>query len=260
MTEHRWNRLTAPELRDLALRDAVVLLPVGSTEQHGAHLPTGVDDFLAAEVCRRAAVAAAPLPVVVAPSVSCGLAEHHMPFGGTLTLSLPTFHALLRDICGSILRAGFRRILLVNGHGGNVTALHALVNELTVELQAPIAVTSYFTAGREVIANTLETQRHLMHACEGETSMALAAFPDLVRTEKWPAPWDRPSPSRPRTLHRSTAPSPSTPSRRPAPPVMPAPPRRPRGNASWRAAPAPWPSCSPRASGAEPTRAPSTGP
>lgn len=184
MTEHRWNRLTAPELRDLALRDAVVLLPVGSTEQHGAHLPTGVDDFLAAEMCRRAAVAAAPLPVVVAPSVSCGLAEHHMPFGGTLTLSLPTFHALLRDMCGSILRAGFRRILLVNGHGGNVTALHALVNELTVELQAPIAVTSYFTAGREVIADTLETQRHLMHACEGETSMALAAFPDLVRWEK----------------------------------------------------------------------------
>ncbi|MGX1849926.1 creatininase family protein [Streptomyces sp. NPDC055299] len=184
MTEHRWNRLTAPDLRDLALRDAVVLLPVGSTEQHGAHLPTGVDDFLAAEVCRRAAVAAAPLPVVVAPSVSCGLAEHHMPFGGTLTLSLPTFHALLRDMCRSILRAGFRRILLVNGHGGNVTALHALVNELTVELQAPIAVTSYFTAGREVIADTLETQRHLMHACEGETSMALAAFPDLVHTEE----------------------------------------------------------------------------
>ncbi|WP_303657111.1 creatininase family protein [Streptantibioticus ferralitis] len=49
---------------------------------------------------------------------------------------------------------------------------------------APIAVTSYFTAGREVIADTLETQRHLMHACEGETSMALAAFPDLVRTEQ----------------------------------------------------------------------------
>lgn len=182
MTENRWNRLTAPELCDLARRDAVVLLPVGSTEQHGEHLPSGVDDFLAAEVCRRAA-AVAPVPAVVAPSVWCGLAEHHMPFGGTLTLSLPTLHALLRDVCRSILRAGFQHILIVNGHGGNVTALNALVNELTVELGSPIAVTSYFTAGRAVISGALETQRHLMHACEGETSMALAAFPALVRTE-----------------------------------------------------------------------------
>ncbi|MGW7351660.1 creatininase family protein [Streptomyces sp. NPDC054784] len=181
--EHRWNRLTAPELRALARRDAVVLLPVGSTEQHGEHLPTGVDDFLAAEVCRRAAALAAPTPVVVAPLIRCGLAEHHMAFGGTLTLSLSTLHALLRDVCRSILRAGFRHVLIVNGHGGNVTALNALVTELTAELAAPIAVTSYFTAGREVIADMLEAQPYLMHACEGETSMALAAFPALVRTE-----------------------------------------------------------------------------
>lgn len=187
MTEHRWNHLTAPELRDLAERDAVVLVPVGSTEQHGRHLPTGVDDFLAAQVCRRAAEAAWPaVPVVVTPSVWCGLAEHHMAFGGTITLSLPTLHALLRDVCRSVLRAGFRRVLLVNGHGGNVTALDALVGELTAELAAPIAVTSYFTVGRAVIARALQGQEHLMHACEGETSMALAAFPDLVRARELP--------------------------------------------------------------------------
>ncbi|GHK05075.1 hypothetical protein SY2F82_68720 [Streptomyces sp. Y2F8-2] len=58
MSEVQWNRLTAGQLRDLAARGAVVLLPVGATEQHGPHLPTGVDDFLAAEVCRRAAVPA----------------------------------------------------------------------------------------------------------------------------------------------------------------------------------------------------------
>ncbi|SER34953.1 creatinine amidohydrolase [Lentzea xinjiangensis] len=187
MSEYRWNRLTAPELRDLAARNAIVLLPVGSTEQHGAHLPTGVDDFLAAEVClRAAAVASERVPVVVAPSTWCGLAEHHMAFGGTLTLSLSTLHALLRDLCRSVLRAGFRRILLVNGHGGNATALHALATELTAELGTVIAVTSYFTAGAAVLASTLETQRQLMHACEGETSMMLAAFPELVRQELVP--------------------------------------------------------------------------
>ncbi|MEV5607459.1 creatininase family protein [Streptomyces sp. NPDC052225] len=184
MSEVLWNHLTAAQLRALAARDAVVLLPIGATEQHGPHLPTGVDDFLAAEVCRRAAVTASKqTPVVVTPSIPTGLSEHHMPFGGTLTLTLPTLHALLRDICRSVLRAGFSRILIVNGHGGNMTALNALVTELTAELVTPIAVASYFGAGREVIRSTLETQDGLMHACEGETSMMMAALPWLVRDE-----------------------------------------------------------------------------
>ncbi|MFD6534591.1 creatininase family protein [Streptomyces sp. NPDC060184] len=184
MSEVQWNRLTAAELRALAARDAVVLLPVGATEQHGPHLPTGVDDLLAAEVCRRAAVLAAEeTGVVVAPSVPTGLSEHHMPFGGTLTLSLPTLHALLRDLCRSMVRVGFSRILIVNGHGGNMTALNALTTELTAELATPIAFASYFGAGRQAVRDTLETQDGLMHACEGETSMMMAAFPELIRTE-----------------------------------------------------------------------------
>ncbi|MEW2489904.1 creatininase family protein [Streptomyces sp. NPDC048411] len=184
MNEVQWNRLTAAQLRDLAAREAVVLLPVGATEQHGPHLPTGVDDFLAAEVCRRAAeLASEHIGVVVTPSVPTGLSEHHMAFGGTLTLSLPTLHALLRDICRSVIRAGFSRILIVNGHGGNMTALHALTTELTAELATPIAFASYFGAGRDVVRETLETQDGLMHACEGETSMMMAAHPELIRDE-----------------------------------------------------------------------------
>ena len=70
MSEVLWNRLTAAELRALAARDAVVLLPIGATEQHGPHLPTGVDDFLAAEVCRRAAVLAADLVASEATYIS----------------------------------------------------------------------------------------------------------------------------------------------------------------------------------------------
>ncbi|MER7930713.1 creatininase family protein [Streptomyces sp. NPDC096057] len=184
MSEVLWNRLTVTELRALAARNTVVLLPVGATEQHGHHLPTGVDDLLAAEVCRRAAVLAAEhTGVVVAPSISVGLSEHHMSFGGTLTLSLPTLHALLRDVCRSMIRVGFSRILIVNGHGGNMTALNALTTELTAELATPIAFASYFGVGREVVRDTLETQDGLMHACEGETSMMMAAHPELIRTE-----------------------------------------------------------------------------
>ncbi|MCD6072349.1 MAG: creatininase, partial [Microvirga sp.] len=151
MTQVLWQHLTAAELRDRAGLEAIVLLPVASTEQHGPHLATGVDDVLCSEVCRRAALklAGQNVPVVVAPTIGIGLAEHHMAFGGSLTLTFPTYHALLRDLCGSILRAGFSKILIVNGHGGNMSALNALTVELTRELKAPIATTSYWLLADE---------------------------------------------------------------------------------------------------------------
>ncbi|MGW4774239.1 creatininase family protein [Nocardia sp. NPDC004278] len=188
MSEIHWNRMTAPTLRQRAAQGAPVLLPVGSTEQHGPHLPTGVDDFLSAEACRRAAaiMVANNRPVVVAPSLWCGLAQHHMEFGGTFTLTLATYHLLLRDLCQSVLTAGFTKILVVNGHGGNVTALNALSNELSEELSATIAVTSYFTAAQTRTAEVLDTQDTLMHACEGETSMMMAIAPELVDLTQLP--------------------------------------------------------------------------
>ncbi|MFC3229642.1 creatininase family protein [Marinibaculum pumilum] len=180
-----WNRLTAPELRLLAEEDAIVLLPVGSTEQHGPHLPTGVDHFLATEVCRRAALTVGTeRPAVVAPGLWCGLADHHLAFGGTFTLSLGTYHAVLRDLCRSILGAGFSRLVIVNGHGGNVMGLAAIATELTRELQAPIATTSYFLEAGGGAARIMQDQDDLMHAGEGETAMIMAIAPDLVRGDR----------------------------------------------------------------------------
>jgi creatinine amidohydrolase len=181
MVEICWNRLGAEALRDLAARDAVVLLPVGSTEQHGPHLPTGVDDMLVTAVCHRTARLMAPgAPVVVTPTVWCGLADHHVPFGGTFSLSLSTFHALLRDLCRSIFAAGFGKLVLVNGHAGNITGLAAVAAEITRELNAQIATATYFMLARDEIAALLEHQTGLMHACEAETSMMMAVFPELV--------------------------------------------------------------------------------
>jgi creatinine amidohydrolase len=146
MTEVFWNRLTAAELRARAAENAIVLLPVASTEQHGPQLATGVDTFLATEGCRRIAnLVAAKRPIVVAPTVWMGLAEHHIEFGGSFTLSLPTYHALLRDLCLSIARAGFVRILIVNGHGGNIAALTALTTDLAKEVKVPVAMTTLYS-------------------------------------------------------------------------------------------------------------------
>ena len=139
MIEVLWNRMTAAEITAAAASDAIVLLPAASTEQHGPHLTTGVDTFLGQEGCRRLALRVAERrPIVVAPTIWMGLAEHHVAFGGTFSVSLATYYALLRDLCNSILRAGFTKILIVNSHGGNFAALVAMTTDLARELKAPI--------------------------------------------------------------------------------------------------------------------------
>ena len=188
MTDVFWNRLTAEELNAKAKAGAIVLLPVASIEQHGPHLTTGVDTFLVTEGCKRVAakLVAAGKTTVVAPTVWMGLAEHHIALGGTFTLSLSTYHALLRDLCRSIIRAGFKKILIVNGHGGNIAALGALTTDLALELDAPIATTTFYAAAHDngSYAKILEDQEGVQHACEAETSLMLAAFADCVRRDR----------------------------------------------------------------------------
>jgi creatinine amidohydrolase len=187
MTEVLWNRMTAAELQRAANDGAIVLLPVASTEQHGPHLATGVDTFLGGEVCRRTAeLVAKQQPIVVTPTVWMGLAEHHVAYGGTFSIALSTYHALLRDLCDAILRAGFKKILVVNSHGGNSAALAALTTDLARELDAPIATTSVYALPHKhgSFAPVLQDQKGVRHACEAETSMMMAAFSDCVRKEK----------------------------------------------------------------------------
>lgn len=182
-----WKELTAPELRELARREATVILPVASMEQHGPHLPVGVDTILCEGVCRLAAQAAAPrMAVVVAPTLWCGMAEHHMAFGGTFTFDIPTYRAVLLAFLGSIARHGFKKVLIVNGHGGNIAALSAFLPDLTRETGLMVRATTYFELAQPAMPAILEDQERVRHACEGETSLMLALAPDLVRRDKLP--------------------------------------------------------------------------
>lgn len=179
--ELEWGRLKASELRALAEQDAIVVVPVAAMEQHGPHLPVMVDSLLCAEVALRTARrVAARQPVVVAPTVWSGLSEHHMPFGGTFTLDFATFFALLRCLCRSLVQHGFRRIFLLNGHGGNRFALRVVVDELSSELGAALATATYWEPAAGAFARILEQQPGVQHACEAETSMVMALHPELV--------------------------------------------------------------------------------
>ena len=120
------------------------------------------------EVAKRTAerVAEAGGKVVVAPCLHVGLAEHHMPFGGTLTLDVASYKAVLKGLTGSMVREGFKRILLLNGHGGNETALKNISQELSTELDATIATASYWTIPSVAVAygSILTAQAKVMHA------------------------------------------------------------------------------------------------
>jgi creatinine amidohydrolase len=180
-----WKELTAEELRAKAVADAIVILPVGSMEQHGPHLPVGVDTILTEGVCRAAAEAVAgDVAVVVAPTLWCGMAEHHMAFGGTFTFDIPTYRAVLLAFLKSIERHGFSRVLIINGHGGNTAALNAFLPDFARETRLRVFTAGYFDVPRTDIAPLLEDQKNVQHACEVETSLMMVVAPDLVRHER----------------------------------------------------------------------------
>jgi creatinine amidohydrolase len=184
--EVEWRKLRADQLREKARQDAIVILPVASLEQHGPHLPVEVDSMLGETVAARAAreIVARGQQAVVLPVLWTGLSEHHMSFGGTVTLDFPAFSMVVEGVCRSVLRDGFKRIVLLNAHGGNENALRTITDELTPKYGVPIVQFTYWYAAAEEIAGILETQSALLHACEAETSMMLAVRPELVAMDR----------------------------------------------------------------------------
>ena len=182
-----WKELTAEDLRGKAAANAIVILPVASMEQHGPHLPVGVDTFLCEAVCRAGAeMAVQSVPCVVAPTLWCGMAEHHMAFGGTFTFDIPTYRAVLLAFVKSIERHGFKRVFIVNGHGGNIAAMNSFLPDFARETSLMLYATTYFDLSKDDLAQFLEDQKSVQHACEVETSMMMVVAPDTVKHDRLP--------------------------------------------------------------------------
>ena len=179
--EVRWDRLTAPALRDAVRDKTVVIIPLGATEQHGPHLPTQVDWRSAYEISLRAArLMAGRQRALVTPAIPFGMSEHHMSLGGTLSLDYATMAAVVGCVVRSAARHGFERIFVLNGHGGNISALDTILTELTIDLELPLAGGTYWYIAADSIRGILEQQKQLLHACEAETSIMQALSPELV--------------------------------------------------------------------------------
>jgi creatinine amidohydrolase len=186
-TEVEWARLTGPEIRAIAARpDALAVLPIGSLEQHGPHLPVITDTASASAAAIRAArLVVDELPVLVLPGLWTGMSEHHLPFGGTISLNFSELRGVLSGVVRSLRALGFARLLVVNGHGGNVEPLAVAARELAHEYGLPVIACTPWYLTRERVAEIAETAETPAHACEGETSVMLAIAPDLVRTDRF---------------------------------------------------------------------------
>ena len=187
MDEVEWAKLTGPEIRAVAAqKDALAVLPIGSLEQHGPHLPVITDTASASAAAIRAArLVQGDVPVLVLPGLWTGMSEHHLPFGGTISLTYSELAGVLRGVVRSLRAIGFARLLIVNGHGGNVEPLAVAARELAHEFGLPVVACTPWYLTRHLIADIAETEETPAHACEGETSVMMAVAPDLVRTDKF---------------------------------------------------------------------------
>jgi creatinine amidohydrolase len=181
----RFEELTSPEAAALDREGTVFILPLGSVEQHGNHMPLGTDTLLTHAVSL-AAAGRSPGKTAVLPPPWYGFSAHHMRFPGSITLKAETLMAVAEDVVGSLVAHGFRRILIVNGHGGNGGVIDVLASTLGHKHygKARIAALTYFQLAREGIAALrLSEAGGMGHACEFETAMIQHIRPDLVRME-----------------------------------------------------------------------------
>jgi creatinine amidohydrolase len=179
-----WQDLPWPAFRDLP-PNTVAVLPVASIEQHGPHLPVSVDTTInQGVVARTLSVLPAEVPVLVLPTQSVGLSVEHLRFPGTITTSAETLLDLVTDIGASVARAGVKRLVIVNSHGGNVAVLDIAARRLRIQHNLFVVNAMWARMGkpesqRDPVENTFG-----IHAGRDETAVLLALRPDLVKMDK----------------------------------------------------------------------------
>jgi creatinine amidohydrolase len=174
------SELTSPDVKKAIGDGKLVIIPVGSTEQHGPHLPLDTDIVNAFEISKRAAENVGAL---VAPPLYYGISPHWMNFPGTMSIDERTFVAAVTQICNSLTRHGFKKIVILNGHGGNRSAIETIAQNVA-EANAGkclIAAFSYWDVSAQEIDALRESPYGGMgHACELETSLQLHLRSELV--------------------------------------------------------------------------------
>ncbi|MBV8147650.1 MAG: creatininase family protein [Candidatus Eremiobacteraeota bacterium] len=180
---YRYGELTWPQVREAAAEGVVAVIPIATIEDHGPHLPIDTDLRLCNAVCE-AAVSRAAGRAVLVPSINHGYTPHHMDFPGAITIGAHTLIDYGVDVCRSLARHGFEKLLIVNGHGSNTPFVDIIARLSVIETGVLAAAVNYWAAPgvREVAERLRDSEKvgGMNHACEFETSLYLAIAPDLV--------------------------------------------------------------------------------
>lgn len=168
-----------------APRDCVVLIPTGSLEQHGPHLPLFTDSILAGSV---AAAVEAKLPgkILLTPTLWLGASGHHLKFPGSLSNSFDAYIGAIESVVESLIPHGFQKFFVLNGHGGNTEPNGIAMRKLKARhLELTFGHSGYFAYVADEVASLLDgPTKEMRHACEAEASLIMHLQPELVRREK----------------------------------------------------------------------------
>ena len=180
-----WDELTWQDFQALDRERTVAILPVSATEQHGPHLPLSVDATINLGVLTRALeLVPADLPVLVLPALPIGYSAEHSAFPGTLSVAADTLQKLWCDIGRSVHRAGLRKLLIFNSHGGQPQVAEIVARELRSELGMMVVVAHSYGFGEPAGLFSDDERRHGIHGGANETSHMLHLRPDLVRQDE----------------------------------------------------------------------------
>ncbi len=165
----------------------IAVLPLAAVEQHGPHLPLGVDTYIAeAYLARVQALLPATLPVTFLPVQRIGVSAEHLSYPGTLTHSAATAMAAWTELGESLARAGVRKLVLVTSHGGNVAAMESVARDLRTRLGMLAVTVGWHRFGYPDGVFSAEEKRHGIHGGDIETSLMLTAQPATVRMDQAP--------------------------------------------------------------------------
>ncbi len=181
----KFDEMTWPEVRHIDRDQTIVVIPIASCEQHSHHLPTFTDSILVGGVAS-ALEERLSKQVLLVPVQWLGASDHHQPFGATITATVERHTGIIVDIAESILVDGFRRLLILNGHGGNTDTMRIALRRLQPTYPDRIlAGASYWDLCEQEWERLATGPRKAMgHACEFETAMMMHLRPELVRVEK----------------------------------------------------------------------------
>lgn len=169
---------------DALSRDAVVLIPTGSCEQHGPHLPLFTDSILATAAAE-AIEKRLPGKAILTPTIWLGASGHHLAMAGTLSASFSAYIGALESVIESLIPHGFHKFYALNGHGGNTEPNGIAMREMKAKyLNCTFGHRGYFSfIGPEIENIMTGPYRDIRHACEAEASLMMHVAPDLVRTD-----------------------------------------------------------------------------